>query len=77
MENPAHPHPSTSKIPEGPNNPALARFSSADFRHCEGTGEAQPAEIPLCEVERQASGLSTYHVLAENITSSPQQGSRG
>lgn len=77
MENPSHPQPSTSKIPGGPNSPALAGFSSADFRHCEGTGEAQPVEIPLCEVERQASGLSTHHVLAESITSCPQQGSRG
>lgn len=34
-------------------------------------------EIPLCEVERQVSGLSTHHVLDESITISRQQGSRG
>lgn len=67
MENPAHTPSSTSKIPGGPNNPALGSgFPSADFRHCKGTGEAQPMEIPLCEVERQASGLCTHQVLAEH-----------
>lgn len=67
MENPAHTHLSTRKIPGAPNNPALgSAFPSADLRHCEGTGEAQPMEIPLCEVEGQASGLSTPQVLAEH-----------